>query len=154
MPLRDGRSTGEERLKCPLWQPVGGLRGPSPVAPLASPASLHPVWQKEPSRGPQERGGSLGTGLPPGLCELGGQLGLSVQLTCLRGAWAKDYYHAGGGLSLPCFGCRQQGLSAQGGGRAVGGQGWLHSDLHPSIRLWHLGGSGSWCCRQGGPERP
>lgn len=30
-----------------------------------------------------------GTGLPAGLCDLGGQLGLSVPITCLQGAWAK-----------------------------------------------------------------
>lgn len=60
--------------------------GDPPIPPLSSPAILHSVWQEQPSRGPQERCGPLGTGLPAGLCELGGQLSLSVLITCLQGA--------------------------------------------------------------------
>ena len=60
--------------------------GDPPIPPLSSSAVLHSVWQEEPSRGPRGRCGPRGTGFPAGLCELGGQLDLSVSLNCLQGA--------------------------------------------------------------------
>lgn len=140
--LRDGRSTGGERGKCPLWQPGQWPRGT--LLHSSSPAILHSVWQKEPLRGPQGRYGSLETGLPTGLCDLGGQLGLSVLITCLQGSWAKVCIINMLGAACPSptlavvsIACQHR---AEGGLQGTGASCTVTS-IHPSLapgREWEL----------------
>lgn len=150
MPLRDGRSTGEE-MKVSALAAGSVASGDPPASPPLSPA-ISTQWQREPSRGPQ---GVVDlwdiTPWTGGLCDLGGTAGPLCAITCLQGAWAKvciinmlvPARPSPALVVLPHRGCCQQCLSAKGFGWAVGDWGGLHSDLHPSIRLWHLGGSGS-----------
>lgn len=127
--------------------------GDPPATPRPHLPSHSPLCGKKSLQGALRGMRTSGTGLPAGLCDLGGQLGLSVLITCLQDAWAKVCINmlVPGCLSLPhlvcpppCVGCRQQCLSAQGLQWAVGGQGGLRSDLHPLISgTWEGVGAGA-----------
>lgn len=130
---------------------VGGLRGPSHTPPPHHlPSNSSPCGRRS-LQGALRGMWTSGTGLPAGLCDLGGQLGLSVLITCLQGAWAKVCIInmlVPGCLCLPHLVCPPPCWlsisSAQGLRWTVGGRRWLRSDLHPFISgTWEGVGAGA-----------
>lgn len=149
MPLRDGRSTGEKmKVSALAAGPVASGDPPAPPArsrpaPRSGRRSLRgvlggcaPLGRNSPDGGLCDLGGTAGLSVPPPACGVRGQGLYYSQAVPARPSPAS----AG---RLPHRGCCQQRLSAKGSGGPWGGWGGLHNDLHPSIRLWHLGGSGS-----------
>lgn len=120
-----------------------------PPAPIFS-AILHCVARRA-FKGPSGGMRTSGTGLPEGLCDLGGQLGLSVLITCLQDAWAKVCINmlVPGCLPSPTLfvlphvlaavssAYRQRASSGQWGARAGCAVTSIHSSLAPG-REWEL----------------
>lgn len=140
----------DESVRSGSW--VGGLRGPSRNAPPFYPPNYSPLCGRKSLQGTLRGMWTARTGLPAGLCDLGGQLGLSVPITCLQGAWAKVCINmlVPACLPLPHLAYPPPAwlLSevpiGTGALMGSGGQGGLRSDLHPSISgTWEEVGAGA-----------
>lgn len=116
------------------------------------PPSHSPLCVRKSLQGALRGMWTSGTGFLPGLCDLGGQLGLSVQITCLQGTWAKvciinmlvPACPSPTLAVLPHLGCQQCLSACTEWWVGSGGRGGLRSDLHPSISgTWEGVGAGA-----------